>query len=362
MKIILTRSADVDESIFKKVVEFLKGVSGFTIVGISENAIQMIPEESGNERRRPKFDDFFRKCEGLREFSSVKIEKNDIVILLTGIPNIMNWFSAFQLPTSKRNIFICTKDWDFYLPEPKVHFAIAYQVVENCMQVLMDLDYEKEENFRYIHAKSKGCLNDFCGDKRDVILKIRTADICETCFDKIKEIKEANEFFPFAHKVMLLVREKFVARIEEAIQQPNPADFILEINSNQRQVNAVYGDECIFNFELPPLEFAMYRCILEFRNTPGGVARYHLTEETNQVFLFFRKAYDNPDNVKAISDLGNKHNMFSQYRCRINKKIKEKFDDAVKLNPGLSPALHEMLKIAKSASGIYRIKFGGIIL
>jgi len=362
MKIILTRSADVDSTLFAEVANFLQAVPGSVISAIPISTIKMIPDGSDNEWKTPEFDDFFGKCDGLRQFSGQPIDKDDIVVLLTGIPNDQNWFSAFQLPTSKRNIFICTEDWEYYIPKPKVHYAIAYQVVENCLQVLMDLDYKKEENHPYIHVKSRGCLNDFCGDKRDVILKIRTADICETCVDKIKEIKEANKFFPFANKVMLQVREKFVARIEEAIQQPNPADFILEINSNERQVNAVYGNERIFSFELPPLEFAVYRCILEFRNTPGGVAKYHLTEETNQVFLFFRKAYDNPDNVKAISDLGVKPNMFSQYRTRINKKIKDRFQEAEQTHPGIPNNLLELLQIAKSANGVYRINFGGIVL
>jgi hypothetical protein len=361
MKIILTRSADVDSTLFAEVANFLQAVPGSVVSAIPISTIKMIPDGSDNEWKTPEFDDFFAKCDGLRQFSGQPIDKDDIVVLLTGIPNDQNWFSAFQLPTSKRNIFICAEDWEYYVPESKVHFAIAYQVIENCIQVLMDLDYENEENSSYIHSKSKGCLNDFCGDKRDISLKFRTADICETCLDKINQYPEATAFLSYAHYVMNQVREKFVTRPENMGQWANQNGISLEINPGMRRIRICTGSTTLVQIELSALRFALYYSIIKFSGESGGISPNQLADrsiENREVFDFIRQVYHNNENESAITNLGKDPDMFSQYRSKINHHIKKEITNQY---PNRPERLLEKIQISPSQNGIYKVSFEGEI-
>jgi hypothetical protein len=361
MRIILTRSTDVELTLFHEVVNFLKAIPGATILDFPETAITMVSDGSEDDWQKPEFDDFYRKCEGLREVFGGRIQKDDLVILLSGIPNDQNWFSAFQLPTSKRNIFICTEDWEYYLPESKVHFAIAYQVVENCMQVLMDLNYEKPENAPYIHMKSRGCLNDFCGDKRDIRLKIQTANICESCLEKIKSYPEANAFLSYAHFAKNAVREKFINKPEEKTSEEILNGFVLEINPSLRRIRICLGSTTLVQIELSGLRFALYYSIINFSEAYGGVSPNQLAVrniENREVFDFIRQIYHNNENESAITKLGTDSDMFSQYRSKINLQIKKEITNNY---PNRPEGLLEKIQISPSQNGIYKIPFGGEI-
>mgnify|MGYP007100215496 CR=1 FL=1 len=46
---------------------------------------------------------------------------------------------------------------------------------------------DREETLKGVHKKSIGCIMDFCKDKSQIILKMRTADVCESCMNKFIE-------------------------------------------------------------------------------------------------------------------------------------------------------------------------------
>ncbi len=361
MRIFLSRSVDVEVTLFNDVANFLKAIPGAVIIDIPESVINMFPEDAEEDWPRPGFDEFYQKCEGLRQFSGGRLNKDDVVVFLSGIPNDQNWFSAFQLPTAKRNIFICTEDWEYYLPESKVHFAIAYQVVENCMQVLMDLNYEKPENASYIHTKSRGCLNDFCGDKRDIRLKIQTANICETCLDKIKSYPDANAFLPYAHFVMNAVRDKFINRPEVKAPEEILNSFELEIRPSLRSMRLCLGGKTLVQIELSGLRFSLYYTIIKFSEAYDGISPNQLAvrnTENREVFDFIRRVYHNNENESAITKLGTDSDMFSQYRSKINLQIK---NEITKNYPNRPEGLLKKIQISPSKNGIYKVPFGGKI-
>ena len=43
------------------------------------------------------------------------------------------------------------------------------------------------KNAGYVHEEAEGCVNDLCQSKKKIILKLRTADICDLCIKKIQE-------------------------------------------------------------------------------------------------------------------------------------------------------------------------------
>ncbi len=126
------------------------------------------------EREVATWKQLFEKCNEYRHLKD--IGQNDFVVLLTDIANDKNWFMA--MAENMKDAFIHTKDWEFYLDsDPK--YPIAYQVVELILHIHMV--NSRQELFEMAHQHPVGCISDFVEDKKDVSLKLRTADICPDC-------------------------------------------------------------------------------------------------------------------------------------------------------------------------------------
>jgi hypothetical protein len=126
------------------------------------------------------FDEFFSLCDTYR---IIKHIPNDaFVVLITSIKNHKDWFSAFN----KKNIFIHGLEWEYYTKRD-AKFGIAYQVLENIFQSQIDLNINNVDSEPNIHMESIGCINDMCMNKKDVMLKLRVAEICESCVDRAIE-------------------------------------------------------------------------------------------------------------------------------------------------------------------------------
>ncbi len=126
--------------------------------------------------------EFFSLCKYARK--KYDIEDENFVILITKRRNVMNYFSMFETDGS-RNVFIQSSDWEYIMETPAV-LSVAYEVIANVLMVLGDYDLSNgvEEVF---HKKSIGCVNDFCSNKKDILLKLRTADICPKCLKRLTD-------------------------------------------------------------------------------------------------------------------------------------------------------------------------------
>ncbi len=124
------------------------------------------------------FEEVFGSIEKIR--ANTKISEEEFLILLTDKTNASNWFSAFNQSYPK-NIFIQTTDWDnfVYLDES---LAVSSQIMNNILQSFI---YESVE-LELIHGHPIGCINDFCGWKPDIQLKMKTGDICPECLNVLQ--------------------------------------------------------------------------------------------------------------------------------------------------------------------------------
>ena len=71
----------------------------------------------------------------------------------------------------KENIFIYGEEWEYYTKKD-AKYGIAYQVLENIFQSLIDLNIDDVDNEPNIHVPSIGCINDMCMDKVDVYAEV----------------------------------------------------------------------------------------------------------------------------------------------------------------------------------------------
>lgn len=124
--------------------------------------------------------ELFSLCHHYRE--TTNIDQQDFVVLLTRRRNALNWFCHGD---DHRNIFVHTGDWEYYTKAPH-EYPVAYSLVETILQRLMKIDVTQWPNPN-IHFEPIGCMNDFCQNKTQIIFKLRTGDICNTCLEKLEQ-------------------------------------------------------------------------------------------------------------------------------------------------------------------------------
>lgn len=198
-----------------------------------------------NERGMPlSWRELFSLCTYYRE--TFKIEICDFVVLLTNRRNALNWFSAFDI---NRNIFVHTNEWDsFTNANPK--YPIAYQIIENVMQFFMKLDIGNP-NDPNIHFKPRGCMNDFCNNKGDVIIKMQTANICNDCMKKIHTENIENNLIAQAFRIFDGVRNELIFKTR-AINHNNTIQYAITVTKQNR---IFVGD---LEIRLTPLRKTLY--------------------------------------------------------------------------------------------------------
>lgn len=173
--------------------DHFKGVKrvDFLLEKISENASQCFSMEDIEpipvirtypfKEKQATWEDLFSICEKYR--SEYDIPEKDLVFLLTDISNDKNWFGAVDRTLT--NVFIQTSNWsDFFGARIDERFPVAYEVVVWVLRILMYRN--RYELSQQMHLQPKGCMMDFCEDKSQIILKMRTADICSDCLKQIQ--------------------------------------------------------------------------------------------------------------------------------------------------------------------------------
>ena len=130
-----------------------------------------------------EFEYLFDICKNFRENSNAvkpySVKPKDFVILLTPKPNMKSWFSA---PDFNNNIFVHTDGWEEYC-EQQPKFPIAHEIISNIVH--SKLFENNEDLLEGVHSDTLGCINDFCDNKKHVIKKLESGNVCKDCGVKI---------------------------------------------------------------------------------------------------------------------------------------------------------------------------------
>ena len=243
------------------------------------------------------------------------IGDRDFVILLTEQKNEENWFSKGD---DNKNAFIHTSDWGYYL-ECNSAYPITYEIVANIYYMI--LFKGSSDLYKHIHKESRGCINDFCQEKKDITLKMRTADICPACQNVMIErdfpMTIATQMFKimeFLRKNLLslerLYRIKGASRVEFRGHMKNM--FLVDLNH--------------LEIRLTPLEKSVYHL---FINHPEGILPNSILDVKEELRTLYGNFY-NGTNVaqfnNSIEDLCNYMNSSMQEKV---SSIKRKIIDAV---------------------------------
>jgi hypothetical protein len=259
------------------------------------------------------WEQLFAECDNYRTVKS--LSENDIVVLLTDKGNDLNWFGGVS--PSMKNYFIQTSNWEHYFGNDiDIRFLIAYEVIVWIMRYYMFAD--NDAVWRGVHQKSIGCIMDYCKEKSKIILKMRTADVCESCMNKFIErdvpVLNTRQFFD----VLDGIRKSMTFRGRSALlKQPSK----LEIRGRNKKM--LFTDLGGLELPLNPKEKVLYLLFLKHEE---GIYLSHLQDHEVELFgdySIISNQSETEQQIQTIKFLINPiENDSNVVISRINRKIK----------------------------------------
>lgn len=352
MKIHLIKSAEVTKELFTEVVNLLQAVPGAIIFSANDEYLtnfnqdvhekhifqdekefssKLLSDYSQKEfvkesrsfpyqTKTVSWKSLFEKCELYR--GKNKIAKDELVILLTNISNENNWFSTLDF-NNPINGFIHTADWDYYL-DCNPAFPIAYEVIALLLHKYSFANVQEME--KMVHQKPVGCISDMCMQKNEIILKMRTADVCPKCMAKIKERLP----IPFIiHSLALLESLRVKMLYAQNFKQFTPLSKLLIT----RDFKLFLPDFQNIEINLRPLEKTLYFLYLQY---PEGILMSHICNHRETLY----KIYQIISNTGDVNEMKGRidqmcnilDNSASEKISGIKKEFKNKVGESIAKN------------------------------
>lgn len=286
------------------------------VMYVSMNLNEKRPLEFPHIDHRLSWTDLFRQCYNYRSQRNVPTE--DHVILLTDIGNDKNWFGAMD--ESRKNYFVHTANWKhFFQNEVDVRFPIAYEVITWLLR--SELFGDKSDMQQYLHQKSIGCFMDYCENKMEIILKMRTADICLDCLEHINQKDLQPNFVTQILETMDGIRSNLIFRERVRIMR-KPSRIV--VDGFMKQIYLVdFGNLCV---RLNPKERALF---LLYLNHPEGISIPELFEHAQEIFAVYRQISGRESEEEMRRTILNLLNPLEDDISINLSRIRRKFKDVV---------------------------------
>jgi hypothetical protein len=249
------------------------------------------------------FDEFFDLCSTYR---IIKHIPNDAyVILVTSIKNHKDWFSAFN----GKNIFIHGLEWEYYTKKD-AKFGISYQVLENIFQSQIELNIDDVDSEPNIHMESIGCINDMCMNKTDVMFKVRTAEICESCVNRAIERNVNPLVLQHIQESIDNLRAEFVNSYKLTV-----APLVVHIDPERKikigdkEVNVVALQKVLFIFFLKNLQGVETKLVCDHQ------------DELLELYIEIRKSGERERIERMFDPVKGADPSFDPHKSKLNKAL-----------------------------------------
>lgn len=103
-----------------------------------------------------------------------------IIVTEKGLYN--NWFSHWY--SAYDTALISVFEWEKIAPQLALSSFIGYELLLHGLRSVNRV-YEPG---KLLHRESKGCLFDFCPDKKSIILKLQSGVVCRPCRGTLKQL------------------------------------------------------------------------------------------------------------------------------------------------------------------------------
>jgi hypothetical protein len=202
------------------------------------------------------FEDLFEIAADYRSRNN-KVEDSDFVLTLTDVANNRNYF-AYLEDGNTRNGFVHATEWERFI-QCEIDLPVAFTILNIVLLGLVTSSQKEMEHT--VHRETIGCVNDFCWDKRDVKFKLRTADICVNCVNRL--VDRSVSTLKIEQSMTLL--EKMREQMKDSLHfhrkfQASRMEFDIERNT------IVLSDYENAEVKLKPLYMAFYLLMLKLRD------------------------------------------------------------------------------------------------
>lgn len=307
MKATIFRGEDVNPETFEAVLQLLKAITGMNVFVGQGDPLSLA------EKRVLLWSDLFEICQTARMKNSV--ETDSFIFILTEKPNERNFFGYLD-PAHPRNGFINVGDWERFI-HCSAELPVAYHILALMLQHQMVSS--EHELAQILHREPVGCVNDFCQNKREVILKMRTADICPNCMEPLaKKLSppEMNHVFELLES--LRIKMLFAQNMRQHIE-PSP----LVVTAENQIVIPAYGN---LEIRMTPLEKTLYLLYMRY---PEGIHLTSLVEhksELQEIYASISSLGSLEEMRQSIDDMCNALNNSTSEKMA---KIKGHFEKAL---------------------------------
>jgi len=358
MHLHLVRSSEVDQARFTQMIDLLQSIPGpihfyskaDAIIHICKHELllQIIDNEDdwyeqkgaglqsmifSEGEAKPDFptnrsvvlrEHIFGKVDAYRKKN--RIPNNEFVILITDVPNQSNCFASLDIK-HPNNAFIHSGDWEYIIGCSSA-FPVAYEVIALFLQKFL---YQTDQNRRMcFHEKPIGCVSDLCLNKREIILKLRTADICSSCMRILKERLPLNVL---RHARMLM---EFL-RVKMLFSQNIGRDQSLSRLIITPQKKLFLPDYSNLEIKLRPLEKALYFLFLDESN---GIYLSNLCDHREKLYAIYARLSNRGMLNQMNKRIDNMTNILSNSASEKISRIRLVFEELI----GKDLAAHYTIK------------------
>ncbi len=277
MKATLFRGEDVNPETFEAVLQLLQAIPGMNVF-VGQGDPLPLPD-----KRVLAWQDLFELYQTARR--KFAVESDSFIFVLTEKPNENNFFGYLD-PAHPKNGFIHAGDWERFIHCPP-ELPVAYHIL--ALMVQKQMVQSERELANILHKVPIGCVNDFCQNKREVILKMRTADICPNCMEPLaKKLSppEMNHVFELLES--LRIKMLFAQNMRQHIE-PSP----LVVTGENNLVIPAYGN---LEIRMTPLEKTLY---LLFMRHPEGIHLTSLVEHKSEL----QEIYANISSLGSLEEM-----------------------------------------------------------
>ena len=245
------------------------------------------------------------------------VPEEDAVVILTDLPNKKNWFSS-GLEDEKKNFFVRTdeKDWSKYVEAPWIYpTASELASIALALGSFTNLDQIKD----IAHDPSRGCIFDYCKNKYDIRLRLRTADICMECRNKLTELKVDPSLLRQVFAIMEGIRVQMLFR-ERLNILDKPSSIVIDCRNKTLKFPEFGNITLQFNEQ----QMMIYHFFL---NHPKGIYFIDLTnhkDELKQLYMEYKGTVLLTEIMNDIENLINQKEKTKKEIKQLEKMKKEK--------------------------------------
>ena len=258
------------------------------------------------------FEDLFHAG---RRFRSAKgISDKDIVYTLTERSNAQNYFASLD-PSDMRTGFLHAGDWDLFIDCDR-SLPIAFTIVNMLVGYFVLPSSDRFEDL--LHQSPIGCVNDFCDDKREVIFKLRTGDVCSDCIRSMQRNGWSDLKIDHAMRILstLSVEMRYNTHFQPVME---PSGIHIDMNKG----TLVLPEYDFLTIGLTPFDLTYYLFYLRYAGEDGLYqTEFEKGWAHEALFLIYKKLRPLIDNekelrltVKTLTDV----QVREQARARIKK-------------------------------------------